>query len=82
MSSRRWTSAASTPSNGKGRTASPKMASLFIPPNFSRDKKYPLVVYLHGAPQFAASATDFDFLLQLFASHGYVVFAPNYLGTR
>ena len=51
------------------------------PPGFSRDKKYPLVLYLHGAPQFSAVAADFDFLLQLLASHGYVVFAPNYLGT-
>ena len=55
--------------------------TLVYPPNFSRNKKYPLVVYLHGAPQFFASVTEFDFLLQLFASHGYVVFAPNYLGT-
>jgi dipeptidyl aminopeptidase/acylaminoacyl peptidase len=55
--------------------------TLIYPPNFSRDKKYPLVVDLHGAPQFFASVTEFDFLLQLFASHGYVVFAPNYLGT-
>jgi dipeptidyl aminopeptidase/acylaminoacyl peptidase len=55
--------------------------TLVYPPNFSRDKKYPLVVDLHGAPQFLASVTEFDFLLQLFASHGYVVFAPNYLGT-
>jgi dipeptidyl aminopeptidase/acylaminoacyl peptidase len=55
--------------------------TLVYPPNFSRNKKYPLVVDLHGAPQFLASVTEFDFLLQLFASHGYVVFAPNYLGT-
>ncbi len=55
--------------------------TLVYPPNFSRDRKYPLVVDLHGAPQFVASVTEFDFLLQLFASHGYVVFAPNYLGT-
>jgi len=51
------------------------------PPNFSRDKKYPLVVYLHGAPQFDDSVEEFDFLVQLIASHRYVVFAPNYLGT-
>jgi dipeptidyl aminopeptidase/acylaminoacyl peptidase len=55
--------------------------TLVYPPNFSRNKKYPLAVDLHGAPQFLASVTEFDFLLQLFASHGYVVFAPNYLGT-
>jgi dipeptidyl aminopeptidase/acylaminoacyl peptidase len=54
---------------------------LVYPPNFSHDNKYPLVVYLHGASQFEAFATEFDFLTQLLASHGYVVFAPNYLGT-
>jgi dipeptidyl aminopeptidase/acylaminoacyl peptidase len=55
--------------------------TLVFPPNFSRGRKYPLVLYLHGAPQFFASVTEFDFFLQLLASYGYVVFAPNYLGT-
>jgi dipeptidyl aminopeptidase/acylaminoacyl peptidase len=50
------------------------------PPNFSRDKKYPLVLYIHGGPVFA-STTDFDFYMQRWASHGYVVFRPNYRGT-
>ena len=50
------------------------------PPNFPRDKKYPLVLYIHGGPQ-AASTTSFDFFPQLLASHGYVVFEPNYRGS-
>jgi dipeptidyl aminopeptidase/acylaminoacyl peptidase len=50
------------------------------PPNFSRDKKYPLVIYIHGGPQ-QASTTIFDFFPQLLASHGYVVFQPNYRGS-
>jgi dipeptidyl aminopeptidase/acylaminoacyl peptidase len=50
------------------------------PPNFSREKKYPLVLYIHGGPVFA-STTDFDFYMQRWASHGYVVFMPNYRGT-
>src|SRR5271155_180907 len=50
------------------------------PPEFSRDKKYPLVLYIHGGPQWA-STTDFDFFRQLLASHGYVVFEPNYRGS-
>jgi dipeptidyl aminopeptidase/acylaminoacyl peptidase len=50
------------------------------PPGFSRDKKYPLVVYIHGGPQ-AASTTSFDFFPQLLASHGYLVFEPNYRGS-
>jgi dipeptidyl aminopeptidase/acylaminoacyl peptidase len=50
------------------------------PPDFSRDKKYPLLLYIHGGPVFA-STTDFDFYMQRWASHGYVVFRPNYRGT-
>src|ERR1700683_5089704 len=49
------------------------------PPNFSRDKKYPLVLRIHGGPR-DASTTDFDGvapLAQLMASHGYVVFRPT-----
>ncbi len=53
------------------------------PLNFSRDKKYPLVLLIHGGPR-DASTTDFDsvaLLAQLMASHGYVVFKPNYRGS-
>jgi dipeptidyl aminopeptidase/acylaminoacyl peptidase len=59
------------------------------PPNFSRDKKYPLVLRIHGGPA-ASSTTDvsspreptnFDIIAQLMASHGYVVFEPNYRGS-
>ncbi|MGA2847154.1 MAG: S9 family peptidase, partial [Candidatus Acidiferrales bacterium] len=50
------------------------------PPNFSRDKKYPLVLDIHGGPQWG-STIDFDFFPQLLASHGYVVFEPNYRGS-
>ncbi len=50
------------------------------PPGFTRDKKYPLVLYIHGGPQ-AASTTRFDFFPQVLASHGYLVFEPNYRGS-
>ena len=50
------------------------------PPSFSRDKKYPLVLYIHGGPQ-DTSTTSFDFFPQLLASHGYLVFEPNYRGS-
>ncbi len=50
------------------------------PPDFSRDKECALVLYIHGGPQWA-STTDFDFFRQLLASHGYVVFEPNYRGS-
>jgi len=53
------------------------------PPKFSRDKKYPLVLYIHGGPQMASntSFTILDPIPQLSASHGYVVFEPNYRGS-
>ena len=50
------------------------------PPGFSRDKQFPLVLDIHGGPQWG-STVDFDFFSQLLASHGYVVFEPNYRGS-
>jgi dipeptidyl aminopeptidase/acylaminoacyl peptidase len=50
------------------------------PPDFQKDRKYPLVLIIHGGPQ-ASTTTQFDFLAQLMASHGYVVFSPNYRGS-
>jgi dipeptidyl aminopeptidase/acylaminoacyl peptidase len=55
-------------------------AIVVYPPGFSRDKKYPLVVQIHGGPTYS-STTDFDFFTQLVASQGYVVFMPNYRGS-
>jgi len=53
---------------------------LAYPPDFQKDRKYPLVLIIHGGPQ-AASTTAFSLLPQLMASHGYVVFSPNYRGS-
>jgi dipeptidyl aminopeptidase/acylaminoacyl peptidase len=50
------------------------------PPEFQKDRKYPLVLIIHGGPT-ASTTTQFDFLSQLMASHGYVVFSPNYRGS-
>ncbi len=50
------------------------------PPDFSKDKKYPLVLVIHGGPT-ASSITAFSFLSELLAAHGYVVFSPNYRGS-
>lgn len=54
------------------------------PPDFVAGKKYPLVLQIHGWPQYAsveAFDTDYPGLTQLFAAHGYVVFEPNYRGS-
>jgi len=53
---------------------------LVYPPDFQKDRKYPLVLIIHGGPQ-ASSTTSFAFLPQLMATHGYVVFSPNYRGS-
>jgi dipeptidyl aminopeptidase/acylaminoacyl peptidase len=54
--------------------------TVVYPPGFSRDKKYPLVVFIHGGPNSAAT-TDFHIYSLHIASHGYVVFRPNYRGS-
>src|SRR5205807_10492756 len=53
---------------------------LVYPPDFQKEKKYPLVLIIHGGPT-ASSTTSFAFLSQLMASHGYLVFSPNYRGS-
>jgi dipeptidyl aminopeptidase/acylaminoacyl peptidase len=51
------------------------------PPGFQKNKKYPLVLIIHGGPR-AASTTQFSFLPQLVAAHDYIVFEPNYRGSE
>jgi len=53
---------------------------LVYPPDFSKDKKYPLVLLIHGGPT-DASATDFYAFEHLVAAREYVVFEPNYRGS-
>ena len=53
---------------------------LVLPPGFAADKKYPLVLYIHGGPT-SASTEAFAVVPQLIAAHDYVVFSPNYRGS-
>lgn len=53
---------------------------LDYPLNFTSDKKFPLVLLIHGGPQ-ASSTIGFDVMGQLFAAQGYLVFQPNYRGS-
>lgn len=53
---------------------------LIYPPDFVPGKKYPLVLLIHGGPQWA-STEAFNEWGQLIAAHGYVVFRPNYRGS-
>jgi dipeptidyl aminopeptidase/acylaminoacyl peptidase len=56
------------------------------PPNFEATRKadpshvFPMVLRIHGGPTLTSEAM-FDPFYQLAASHGYVVFAPNYRGS-
>lgn len=53
---------------------------LIFPPDYVKDKKYPLVLLIHGGPQ-ASSTTGFDSFGQIMAAHDYLVFEPNYRGS-
>jgi dipeptidyl aminopeptidase/acylaminoacyl peptidase len=63
-----------------GPNGFPEDGVLVYPPDFSRQKKYPLVLLIHGGPT-AASTTGFGGLAQLMAARGYLVFQPNYRGS-
>ena len=52
------------------------------PANFTADKKWPLIVLIHGGPQGAWNdAWSYRWNPQVFASAGYVVFTPNPRGS-
>jgi dipeptidyl aminopeptidase/acylaminoacyl peptidase len=53
---------------------------LTLPPHYDPRKRYPLVLVIHGGPQ-SASTIGWSSQNQLFASHGYMVFNPNYRGS-
>jgi dipeptidyl aminopeptidase/acylaminoacyl peptidase len=53
---------------------------LVYPPHYVANKRYPLVLVVHGGPQ-AASGMSFDLWAQLLAAHGWLVFEPNYRGS-
>jgi len=50
------------------------------PPDFRPDKKYPLILEIHGGP-FANYGPRFSFDMQVYAAAGYVVFFANPRGS-
>jgi dipeptidyl aminopeptidase/acylaminoacyl peptidase len=50
------------------------------PPDFAANRKYPLVLYVHGGPR-SASKEVFSARAQLMAANGWVIFEPNYRGS-
>jgi dipeptidyl aminopeptidase/acylaminoacyl peptidase len=71
---------------GKQETISWKSDSFTVngiitfPPDFDKNKKYPLVLRIHGGPQ-SASKEHFNVHAHYTASKGYIVFEPNYRGS-
>lgn len=54
---------------------------ILLPPDFDKSKKYPALLYAQGGPQSAVSQFySYRWNLQLMASNGYVVIAPNRRG--
>jgi dipeptidyl aminopeptidase/acylaminoacyl peptidase len=53
---------------------------IVLPPGFSSDRQYPLVLLIHGGPQ-ASSKLSFSALAQLMVTEGWLVFQPNYRGS-
>jgi dipeptidyl aminopeptidase/acylaminoacyl peptidase len=52
-----------------------------LPPNFDKNKKYPVLTYLQGGPQQQISQYfSYGWSYLLFASQGYIVVAPNRRG--
>jgi dipeptidyl aminopeptidase/acylaminoacyl peptidase len=50
------------------------------PPAFQPDRKYPLVLMIHGGPR-STSKEAFSPRVQLLAAQGWIVFEPNYRGS-
>jgi len=71
----------SEPIQWKGPDGFQEDGVLLYPPDFQKEKKYPLVLIIHGGPR-SASTTQFDFLGQLMAAQDCVVFQPNYRGSE
>ncbi|PYU96977.1 MAG: S9 family peptidase [Acidobacteria bacterium] len=66
----------------KGSGGADIQAWITRPPRFDASRKYPAIVLIHGGPQGAWSdAFSYRWNIQMFASRGYVVFAPNPRGS-
>jgi len=53
---------------------------LTYPTTYTAGKQYPLVLVIHGGPV-STSTRTFSSLVQMLASHGYLVLQPNYRGS-
>lgn len=57
--------------------------TLLLPPNYAKNHRYPLIVWVYGGASLSQSVTHFGtagtgpFNMQLFATRGYAVFLPD-----
>lgn len=66
----------------KGAGGTDIQAWVFKPPSFSPGRKYPAIVLVHGGPQGDwGDSFSYRWNYHMFASRGYVVFAPNPRGS-
>src|SRR5260370_21635263 len=65
----------------KGPDGFPEDGVLFYPPDFQKDRKYPLVLIIHGGPP-AFFTTQCSFFFHLIASYRGVVFSPDFPGSQ
>jgi dipeptidyl aminopeptidase/acylaminoacyl peptidase len=63
----------------KGKDGVSLAGILYYPPGFSRGKRYPTVLWVHGGPE-GQDTFSFKPLSLFFAQDGYLVFHPNYRG--
>lgn len=64
----------------KGRDGRMLDGVLTYPADFHAGQRYPLVLYVHGGPN-SASRDRFNLMPQALATHGWLVFEPNYRGS-
>src|SRR5260370_41597079 len=62
----------------KGPDGFPEDGVLFYPPDFQKDRKYPLVLIIHGGPT-AFFTPQLHFFFQLLALHWYAVVSTKFL---
>jgi len=68
--------------NFKGANGTTVYGFIVKPPNFDKNKKYPLVLLIHGGPQGAwTSSWSYRWNPQMYASNGYVVACINPRGS-
>jgi dipeptidyl aminopeptidase/acylaminoacyl peptidase len=64
----------------KSKDGLPIAAVLYKPLNYSADKKYPAVLWIHGGPE-GQDNLGWDPWALFLAQHGYIVLNPNYRGS-